>query len=79
MDSGVTGCCGRIASLRATCLVVIDWIAAPSMITVPCLGRSSRARARKMVDLPDPFGPRNALTLPSGMCRDTWSTMGAAP
>ena len=55
---------------RATSLVGRRWICSPSRITCPVVGRSSRARARSSVDLPQALGPTITVTLPSGTDSD---------
>ena len=57
IPSGAVEDCGNSPSRRATCLVDIDEISAPSSSTVPARGFSTRTSARSSVDFPHAFGP----------------------
>src|SRR5664279_2048934 len=51
----------------------------PNPIAVPDVGLRSPVSIRIVVDLPDPFGPRNPNTFPRGISNDTRSTAVNAP
>ncbi len=67
MPSGATGDCGRMPSTEATSRVGVCWTGRPSSSTAPEVGASSRAIARRSVDLPQALGPTITVNRPGGI------------
>ena len=75
MDSGAIGLCGRSASRRATSLLFMAEMGAPSSSTRPARGLRVRPSARRSVDLPQPLGPMITVNEARGICTDrSWAT-----
>jgi hypothetical protein len=51
----------------------------PSKVAVPDVGRTSPSSMRRVVVLPEPFGPRNPVTAPGRTCAVSRSTARVAP
>src|SRR5699024_1935885 len=60
--------------------LAVHWrMSVPSMMILPCSGRSSPIRDFRKTDLPVPDGPRRALTSPSGRVNVTSSQISCEP
>lgn len=74
--SGADGDCGSRPIDRAIVRVGMRASSAPSSSTAPLLGFSSRPSARRVVDLPQAFGPTTTVTRPSGTASSRACTTG---
>lgn len=79
MPSGAVGLCGRMPSTAATSLVGISWMDRPLRSTAPAEGASSRAIARRRVDLPQALGPTMTVIRPGGTVTLRPGTISRSP